>query len=522
MNPAEIQQIDSLVSWLRGYFVVCAAVYIIIAVAGGWYACANRSRWLWIIPSTTLVYIVGVVFHWQFTNDDSFIFYRYAEHIAAGLGPAYNPGVLCEGFTSPAWTYMLAGVTALDASPLSFSKVIGTACGVLSIVLIVLAVRRVNEDPRIVFITSFFVTTSQLIITWMPSGMDTALFLAWLSAWSFHLVGKTRHSVGTILLIAVGVWIRPEAYFIATIGVTWILYSSGRRAFARSSIALVGLAVLAFALPFIWRYLMFGEFLPTTFYAKSDRTLRNGLGFVFGAINGYGALTWVVALAGMWALRRASTWVGITALAISGYVIWVGGDVLIQRFSLWWMPFVAIGLAAGLRDIATTKLLDPRFVVPLIGLALGSQELHRMYCATRPMSEHDGYLYVAANSVHTTEADASIGRYLRDHGMPHDTVITDNIGAIGYYSGMVVVDVNGLVDPQIARLIHQNRKSDIAGLIADLNARWIVGYEVSGSTRIQLPNVGELSARVLSKYESLGVWVSRTGYTRVLLRRSDT
>src|SRR3972149_183384 len=59
------------------------------------------------------------------------------------------------------------------------------------------------------------------------------------------------------------------------------------------------------AAPFAARYAVYGDLLPTTYYAKTDRTLRSGIGFLFGAAHGLGPFIWFFALAGLWKLRTS-------------------------------------------------------------------------------------------------------------------------------------------------------------------------------------------------------------------------
>src|ERR1700726_453708 len=47
--------------------------------------------------------------------DDAYIFLRYAENLARGVGAVFNEGERVEGFSSVSWTLMLAGVRLLTS-----------------------------------------------------------------------------------------------------------------------------------------------------------------------------------------------------------------------------------------------------------------------------------------------------------------------------------------------------------------------------------------------------------------------
>jgi hypothetical protein len=55
----------------------------------------------------------------------------------------------------------------------------------------------------------------------------------------------------------------------------------------------------------------------------------------------------------------------------------------------------------------------------------------------------------------------AIGKLLAEHGRPGESVGTDAIGAIGWYSNLEVYGVHGLVDPEIARA--PNRNPNVGG-----------------------------------------------------------
>src|SRR3990172_12966924 len=61
----------------------------------------------------------------SFTMDDAYIFYRYADNLAHGYGPVYNPGEQVEGYTSFLWLLLLTPFATLGVDPVPASKAMG-------------------------------------------------------------------------------------------------------------------------------------------------------------------------------------------------------------------------------------------------------------------------------------------------------------------------------------------------------------------------------------------------------------
>ena len=69
--------------------------------------------------------VVAGIAHTQLYDypfEDSYITYRYAENLSRGMGLVYNPGEVVEGFTSFAWTLLLAAVTWVGLPVVAVSR----------------------------------------------------------------------------------------------------------------------------------------------------------------------------------------------------------------------------------------------------------------------------------------------------------------------------------------------------------------------------------------------------------------
>lgn len=53
-------------------------------------------------------FISGAFLFINFTTDDPFISYRYAENLASGYGLVFNKGEWVEGFSNPTWVFILS------------------------------------------------------------------------------------------------------------------------------------------------------------------------------------------------------------------------------------------------------------------------------------------------------------------------------------------------------------------------------------------------------------------------------
>ncbi|MEI6504038.1 MAG: hypothetical protein WCP21_23750, partial [Armatimonadota bacterium] len=66
---------------------------------------------------------------WAFTVDDSFITYRYSQHLAAGVGPTWNPGERpLEGYTTFLWMIVMTVPHLLRLDPVLFGRLVSLAC----------------------------------------------------------------------------------------------------------------------------------------------------------------------------------------------------------------------------------------------------------------------------------------------------------------------------------------------------------------------------------------------------------
>jgi arabinofuranosyltransferase len=212
----------------------------------------------------------------------------------------------------------------------------------------------------------------------------------------------------------------------------------------------------------LWRHSFYGAWLPNTWAVKGAaaplRAAWSGP-YLAAWVGGLGLVVWAPLLA--WARRSDLPWLAAIA-AHCGYVAWVGGDFMAYgRLLLPATALAGVGIAVLLaRASGSLAAKLPRARVDLVaGLAAGAfligsgVRAHQRWRSDleRPEGWLDGKWEGVTAMDRFARTRIAAGAALRA-AVPADTVIAVGAaGALPYTSRLPVVDVYGLVDPQLAR-----------------------------------------------------------------------
>ena len=411
--------------------------------------------------------------------DDAFISLRYAQNLAAGNGLVFNVGEWVEGYTNFLWTLLLALGLALGAEGPGFAIGAGQVAASLTLVAAMLLHRRVAGAARggltsrqlgwRVASTPLAVALSPIFLAYAVSGLESTAYAFLLTLHAWFLLGRTRGAGSPGALVAAGFTLalanltRPEASAIflfdcAALVLLWYLDRGNKRDDLVSQRGLVGF-VAAFALPFgaflLWRHATYGQWLPNTYYAKvggpSSSLLGAGGDYALAVgLRTLGLLA--VPLGLVAALRRRDlrlAYLASLTLVLLIVIALVGGDhMALWRFGLPLLPFSALLVREGLEAIAKDRLTAPLGALLVLsafgGAGLWTAQSVRMH----DMSEHAR----AQFEVELAQDWSTFGRWLARYADPDDSIALLPIGAIGFYSGLNVIDQVGLIDEHIAHL----------------------------------------------------------------------
>ena len=393
--------------------------------------------------------------------DDAWIHFQFARNISQGQGFSYNPGEPTPGSTAPLWTLILAGGALFTQDFMTMSLALSAACLVAAVLLAFGFAGWLTGSLWAALLAGLGAAFSGRLLWAGLAGMETTAFAAISLAaiWAYSRQGLRLFPA---LLFGLAAQLRPEGhalFALAVIDAAW----AWQRAYGRSEQGidwsltlrtflppLVLYAVLA--MPYsLFSLVTTGKPLPNTFYAKvgsqhffSWRTLRETLGYHWQD----NMISLVLLPFGLWPVwkrsRLAVLWLlGVPLLtAIVVDFTWHHG-----RYTMPLVPLQMVVAAAGAHWLIgrlpasdeTDFPWQPLAQLGLMLLLLASSAQQLAYWAEM----------LGNNTREVEEIDVALGRWLAVNTPPDALVAVDDIGAITFLSQRRIVDMNGLVSPEV-------------------------------------------------------------------------
>ncbi len=435
--------------------------------------------------------VIALVRSWPyffFTPDDYYIYLRFAQNLVELGELSFNTGEPTYGFTSALWLLVLATAGKITGDALVTGKVLSLIATAASPALLYRIMHRLTGETGLSFLAGLVWAGNAWLVRWSASGMEAGLSATLaLAVVLLAMRARERSTAPWGAGIAAGLapLVRPEM-----IGLTilfaffWLLTDPARGADRRrnAAAAVVHPAVIL-GLSLGGLFLHFGRVFPNTAQAKGsmvdglaklvpsvERTLKvlASTSAVELAIFGIAALAWLAR--GRWRgllERRDPTFVLLmTAWSIGVIGLYgVRGVTVYTRYLLIFMPFVVIG---GFAPLAFWWRAGGRrqAVVLLVGAIALVQNTVLDLRVIRPAT--------IAYQESEKRVNIRIGEWLRENTDPQDVVAVPDIGAIGYVSQREILDLNGLVTPE---LIPYKRDKNINAFLEQNPPQYIISID---------------------------------------------
>ena len=402
-----------------------------------------------------------------FPLDDAWIHQTYARNLALTGQWEYIPGETSAGSTSPLWTLLLSiGFLIGLKNPVIWSAILSTIFFYGMVVMFYKILCRMTGATSIGCLAGSLLLALEWHLLWSSgSGMETILYcFLVLSVFNLLLLGKKWLWMG--LLAGLCVWVRPDG--ITLLGpillvLAWKLYKKETK-FISVVEFLLPLVVLLVAYGWV-NYSISGNVLPNTFYAKQleyasvlNQPLWLRLAKVFLVpVSGAGVLLIPVIF---YSVKQA----------ITAKNMWLAGVIL-------W--FVGYGVLYALRLPMTYQhgrylfpLIPVYFVIGVFGMLelvrkLKSQGTRRKILAY--MMVASGYFYAVLFSIigaiALTDDIKTINRlmvqpalWIKENTAETAVVAVHDIGAMGYFAERQMIDLAGLINPEVIPFIRDQEK----------------------------------------------------------------
>jgi len=392
-----------------------------------------------------------------FPLDDSWIHLHFARNLAEGAGFSFNPGTPVAGSTAPLWTLLL-GVGALVAgSSLAMAKTLGVGVTAAAALVTRRAALAWGVRPEIALVAAIALLWTGALAWGALSGMEVSL--AALLVAGALLAHARDQTFATAACAALAVLARPEAFLL----LVFLVLARPLTIRRVGAFALVTAVLLAPAI--LFSLATVGVPYPATAAAK----VEGGLVGWLGGLGEPAALTWVrrpLAFLREWIVWLAAThWLLPVALCPALVLVWLRAG---RAFGLVALALLAhplgMALLAPYRGPAFQEGRYSIHLLPLavltLAVAVGTRPPRQGRVRVRALAAA-GWLGIAMITLipaatrygwavqNINAMQVHLGKWV-DANLPKTTRIAVNdIGAIAYFSRREVVDLMGLVTPEI-------------------------------------------------------------------------
>ena len=410
-----------------------------------------------------------------FPLDDPWIHLTFAKNLVDYHSFSYFKNEMATaGSTSPIYTLLLAAGFLVTSNEMILSYILGIAFLILSSVFFYKLSSYEFEKEGIY---ALLVTAVFLVDKWMNfisvSGMETTMFIFILIATAYFY--RQKKVLPFAVFVSLILWSRPDGLaFIGAIAIDIMLQTYFSKSnpdiklFSKNDFVKIGIiATVFFVLYVLMNYTLSGSLLPNTYNAKLTYyapEFRSRADFLKGEV-------WNYFTAGSYAIVMVGFFAG-TILALFDlfkkkynnsflYVIFILAFIFMywyklpyaHRFGRYMMPvipFLVIVSSVGFKEFFKSfgKYINNRTV------AIYGTVLILLLIIVLSFNNYlDNKSEYIKECKYINDRQVMAAKWIKDNTQENDIIATHDVGAIGFYSQRKIIDVAGLVTPELINKI---------------------------------------------------------------------
>ncbi len=453
-----------------------------------------------------VVFLVALVFavYTQHAWEDYWITFRASRNLATGHGLVFTPGERLHTFTSPLGVLLPAAFCWLtgnqsDNLVLWLFRVVSAGALAMGVGLLFRVLQNLQARRVSCWLTAALIGLDAKVVDFSINGMETGLLIFFL-ALAIH--GLVVSGPRQVLRLGAGwaglMWTRPDScVYIAILGIGALVFLSGnepermRKGWLKRLLIAGGICTVLYLPWFVWAWWYYGTPIPHTIIAKGANqppllfddlvgdlvmfplTLLDPaasslpMTFLPGYIDHGGWPMFLTVVSHGTGLLAAFAWpvfVLRPSTRLFSLAYFLGNFYLtavLKYWPPWYLPTVAVfgyltlgllfdealclasRLAQSGRAWEWFRYLPQAFRITAVGLVIGQAAV--TVCVARQLQVQQELI---ENGLRRP-----IGLWLRDHAQsPHDTVMLEPLGYIGYYSELKMLDWPGLASKEVVEV----------------------------------------------------------------------
>jgi hypothetical protein len=395
-----------------------------------------------------------------FPLDDSWIHQTYARNLALYGEWAFRPGVRSAGSTSPLWSALLSIGFLTGLSPYIWTFFLGAVIIFALALVCEWAARNILGSYHLQYPWVAFFIIFEWHLSWAAmSGMETLLHGLIVTTVLVLLMTNTTRYLTLGLLTGVATWVRPDGLTLTGPVFLFILLTEKDM---RSMVKALGRYLIGFGSLFV-PYLLFnlyvgGTPMPNTFYAKqAEYTVLSNVPFFvrFGKmfvnlLAGPGFAVFPGTIAWIFLAITKKSWGSIVAL------LWCLGYLLLYSLRLpsyqhgrYFIPAMPILFLLGLMSFFHFIKIEAFGRYHWIVLTFWRTSI-LMFCLAFFFVGLNTY----TNDVAIIESELVATAKWTAKNIPAESLLAvHDIGAMGYFDTHELIDLAGLVSPEVIPFI---------------------------------------------------------------------
>ena len=396
----------------------------------------RRAFELIVLVASAGIALLAWQYRFRFPFDDTYISFRYTEHLASGQGLVWNVGGdHTEGYTNFLFIIILACCRLFSTDLLANAQVIGLVSTIISATALYRLGSLVRDEISGAVGAALYLLAP---LTWINalSGMETSLF-GMLIVLALLAYQRGPHFLA-YLLCTLATLTRPEGALLGALFLFVGFFEERQRT--------VFLFVLAFALPLIayaiWKISYFGYLLPNSFYIKVSESSKVLPGLQYVRLFIMSAIVLLIATIGIRSRRAHPVLVVATLWALTLIVFYLFVTPLEGLYDRFLWPAFAVlcfTAAVGLHDISSRlKLPALPWGILLLSMAIMVRSPRTLQSLKAHEEVWDASMEHIATSLRNLPESSSL------------TLAYGDAGYVVYKSDLKHLDLFGLNDTRIA------------------------------------------------------------------------